>query len=91
MVKNHNFVSPMDTGSSTNRKRKNSPVLPADYQGRVPPNARDLEEAVLGAMMLESEKINEVIDILSEAHFYAPEKKVVFGYQCIVPGRQNSR
>ena len=68
----------MDTGSSTNRKRKNSPVLPADYQGRVPPNARDLEEAVLGAMMLESEKINEVIDILSEAHFYAPENKVVF-------------
>jgi len=68
----------MDTGNNTNRKRKNTPVLPADYQGRVPPNARDLEEAVLGAMMLESEKINEVIDILSEAHFYAPENKVVF-------------
>lgn len=65
----------MDNGNNTNRKRKNSPVLPADYQGRVPPNARDLEEAVLGAMMLESEKINEVIDILSEAHFYAPRTR----------------
>jgi replicative DNA helicase len=68
----------MDPNSNTNRKRKNASVIPADYQGRVPPNARDLEEAVLGAMMLESEKINEVIDILSEAHFYAPENKVVF-------------
>lgn len=77
-VKNHNFVSPMDPISNTNRKRKKDPLLPADYQGRVPPHARDLEEAVLGAMMLESEKISEVIDILSEAHFYAPENKVVF-------------
>jgi replicative DNA helicase len=78
ILKKLNFVSPMDSSNNTNRKRKNSPVLPADYQGRVPPNARDLEEAVLGAMMLESEKINEVIDILSEAHFYAPENKLVF-------------
>lgn len=78
VVKKHNFVSPMDPISNTNRKRKNAPMLPADYQGRVPPHARDLEEAVLGAMMLESEKISEVIDILSEAHFYAPENKVVF-------------
>jgi replicative DNA helicase len=68
----------MDSNSNTNRKRKNASVIPADYQGRVPPHARDLEEAVLGAMMLESEKINEVIDILSEAHFYSPENKVVF-------------
>ena len=68
----------MDSNSNTNRKRKNASIIPADYQGRVPPHARDLEEAVLGAMMLESEKINEVIDILSEAHFYAPENKVVF-------------
>lgn len=78
MAKKHNFVGSMDPNSNTNRKRKNASVIPADYQGRVPPNARDLEEAVLGAMMLESEKINEVIDILSEAHFYAPENKVVF-------------
>jgi len=78
LAKKHNFVGSMDPNSNTNRKRKNASVIPADYQGRVPPNARDLEEAVLGAMMLESEKINEVIDILSEAHFYAPENKVVF-------------
>ena len=74
----HIFVSHMDTNQPSNRKRKNNTFIPPDMQGRVPPNARDLEEAVLGAMMLERDKINEVIDILSEKHFYAPENQIVF-------------
>lgn len=38
--------------------------------GRIPPQALDLEEAVLGAMLLEKDAVNEVIDILSPDSFY---------------------
>jgi len=44
----------------------------------MPPNAVDLEEAVLGAMMLERDKIHQVIDILSPDHFYNPQNRYVF-------------
>ena len=39
-------------------------------QGRIPPQATDLEEVVLGALMLEKEAVNEVIDILTPEAFY---------------------
>lgn len=61
-----------------NLRKKPLPVLPMELQGRIPPNSRELEEAVLGAMMLEREKITQVIDILSEKHFYVPENQYVF-------------
>jgi replicative DNA helicase len=38
--------------------------------GKLPPQAIDLEEAVLGAMMLEQSSLNAVIDILKPASFY---------------------
>jgi replicative DNA helicase len=38
--------------------------------GKVPPQAVDLEEAVLGAMMLEQQAVNKVIDILKPPMFY---------------------
>ena len=48
------------------RKRsvKNSLQLSNLEHGRLPPQAVDLEEAVLGAMMLEKEAVNVAIDIL---------------------------
>ncbi len=38
--------------------------------GKLPPQAVDLEEAVLGAMMLEQAAVNTVIDILKPSSFY---------------------
>lgn len=38
--------------------------------GKVPPQAVDLEEAVLGAMMLEQQAVNKVVDILKPEMFY---------------------
>ncbi len=38
--------------------------------GKLPPQAVDLEEAVLGAMMLEQNAVNTVIDILKPSSFY---------------------
>lgn len=49
-----------------------------DLLGRVPPNSKELEEAVLGGMLLEREKIFLAIDLLSEHHFYQPANKEIF-------------
>lgn len=53
------------------RKAKTRPVAsPLPELGRVPPQAIDMEEAVLGAIMLEKEAIITVIDILKPESFY---------------------
>jgi replicative DNA helicase len=47
--------------------------------GRVPPQAIDLEKAVLGAMMLEKNAVTDVIDILSSESFYDPKHQYIYG------------
>ncbi len=64
---------------STRRKSQVPKIIGPDASGRMPPNARELEEAVLGAMMLERDKIHAVVEILTEAHFYAPENGKIYG------------
>ncbi|HAZ25765.1 MAG TPA: replicative DNA helicase, partial [Algoriphagus sp.] len=46
--------------------------------GKVPPQAVDLEEAVLGALMLEKDALTNVIDILKVESFYKDAHKVIF-------------
>ena len=46
--------------------------------GKVPPQAVDLEEAVLGAMMLEQQAVNKVIDILKPDMFYKEAHQHIF-------------
>ena len=46
--------------------------------GRVIPQAIDLEEAVLGAMMLEQSAVNAVIDVLRPDSFYKPAHSKIF-------------
>lgn len=53
-----------------------STQLPAEH-GKVQPQAIDLEEAVLGAMMLEKDAVSAVIDILSPAVFYKDSHKKI--------------
>lgn len=47
--------------------------------GKVPPQAVQLEEAVLGAMMLDKECVNRVIDILRDESFYDERNQKVYG------------
>ena len=55
---------------------KNNPQAPAKFgnlnveYGKLPPQAVDLEEAVLGAIMLEKDAVLSVLDILKPASFY---------------------
>ena len=39
-------------------------------KGKIPPQAVDLEEVVLGAMMIDKKGVDEVIDILNPDVFY---------------------
>lgn len=47
--------------------------------GKVPPQAVDVEQAVLGAMMLEKNAVTEVIDILMPNSFYDPKHQYIYG------------
>jgi replicative DNA helicase len=47
-------------------------------EGRVPPQAVDVEMAVLGAMLLEKEAIAKAIEILHEDAFYKPAHQMIF-------------
>ena len=46
--------------------------------GKLPPQVIELEEAVLGALMIEDNSIDLVIDKLRTESFYKPSHKVVF-------------
>ncbi len=46
--------------------------------GRVPPHATDLEEVILGALMLEQNALNTVIDILQPESFYKEANRYIF-------------
>lgn len=47
-------------------------------KGKIPPQALDLEEVVLGAMMIDKKGVDEVIDILSPDAFYKDAHKYIF-------------
>ncbi len=46
--------------------------------GKLPPQALDLEEAVLGALMLDKDAVSEVIDILTPDSFYDERHQRIF-------------
>ncbi len=47
-------------------------------QAKVPPQAVDLEKAILGAMMIDKRGVDEVIEILDPEAFYLPEHQEIF-------------
>ena len=47
-------------------------------KGKIPPQAVDLEEVVLGAMMIDKKGVDEVIDILQPDAFYKESHKIIF-------------
>ncbi|MBB77665.1 MAG: replicative DNA helicase [Crocinitomicaceae bacterium] len=67
---------------SNNSNRKESSISKRNTKiidsGRIPPQAVDLEKAVLGAMMLEKNAVTDTIDILKENSFYDPKHQLIF-------------
>ncbi len=67
-----------NTPSTGRFRKKPSFDNPTNYLGKVPPQATELEEAVLGALMLEKDALTNVIDILKVESFYKEAHKVIF-------------
>ena len=64
--------------------RKRTPAKPgfnafqAQHFGKLPPQAVDLEESTLGALMLEKDALTKVIDILHPESFYKDSHRMIF-------------
>ena len=67
-----------ESGKKPIQRVKNAPSAIPIPQGKVPPQAVDLEQAVLGAMMLEKNAVNDTIDILTANSFYDPKHYYIF-------------
>lgn len=77
----------MEQGRSTPLRlsSKTNKLIPRDISeslGKLPPQALDLEEAVLGALMLEKNALNTVVEFLKPEHFYSDIHKEI--YQAII-------
>lgn len=68
--------------TNLNRDRKTRRKTPLDVStmvyGKVPPQAKDLEEAVLGAIMLEKGAFDTVVEILKPECFYVDAHQRIF-------------
>ena len=68
--------------TNLNKDRKNRRKGPLDLStmvyGKVPPQAKDLEEAVLGAVMLEKGAFDTVVEILKPECFYVDAHQRIF-------------
>lgn len=73
----------MEQGKSKSLRfsNKENKLIPRDISeslGKLPPQALDLEEAVLGALMLERNAILELADHLKADHFYDDRHKEIY-------------
>ena len=73
----------MEQGRSTSLRMssKTNKLIPRDISesfGKLPPQALDLEEAVLGALMLEKNALNAVVEFLKPEHFYKDSHKEIY-------------
>src|ERR1700739_2379926 len=59
-------------------RRRTSVDLGTMVFGKVPPQAKDLEEAVLGAIMLEKSAFDTVIEILKPECFYVEANQRIY-------------
>jgi replicative DNA helicase len=60
---------------------KSTKLIPRDISesiGKLPPQALELEEAVLGALMLEKSALNAVVEFLKPEHFYSESHREIY-------------
>ena len=68
----------MDKPSPVIGHRVDKSTLISLEKGKIPPQAVDLEEVVLGAMMIDKKGVDEVIDILHQDVFYKDAHKYIY-------------
>lgn len=60
------------------QRRKTNTLLVDGVHGKIPPQAKDLEDAVLGACMLQIDAIDTATSILKPEHFYVEANQRIF-------------
>jgi replicative DNA helicase len=68
----------MPQDNTQRRTGKPEHISKFDHGGRMPPRDNDLEEAVLGALMLEKDAYTAVCDILKPESFYEPANQKIY-------------
>jgi replicative DNA helicase len=63
-----------------NKKTK----LNTDELGKLPPQAIELEEAILGAIMTQKQAFSVISTILDSSDFYSEEHILIYGAMCII-------
>ena len=66
---------------NTEKKKRNKLAeaqLDLSAYGKIPPQALDLEEAILGALMLDQDAVTNVIDLVKEDMFYKEAHRKIF-------------
>lgn len=64
------------------RQYKQDQPSSIDLVGKIQPQARELEEAVLGAILIEKKAFFEVEDLLKTSDFYDPVHQLIFSAMC---------
>ena len=72
------YFSSMEDKKPSELKKILSPSVISLQQGKIPPQALNLEEAVLGAMLIDKKGVDEVIDILQPEVFYKTAHQYIF-------------
>lgn len=70
-------MPPVDN-SKRNYRNKPQHISETDLAGRIPPHDTDIEEAVLGALMLEKDAYATVCDILKPESFYTAVNQKIY-------------
>lgn len=73
-----NSQDPKSNINTRKRLNKQASLQQLSDMGKMPPQAVDLEEAVLGAIMLEKDALTNVIDILKPEAFYKDSHSRIF-------------
>lgn len=66
------------TQNKPKRKERMSYAGAFELNGKTPPQAIELEESVLGALMLDQNALNNTIETLHSEYFYKPEHQLIF-------------
>jgi len=72
-----NSISKVSTIRNMGKKAKGNDLSPYVF-GKVQPQALPLEEAVLGALMIDKDALHQVIDVISVNSFYSEGHKLIY-------------
>lgn len=72
----------MDSRNNDNRKKRNAVDYTTMLYGKTPPQAKEIETAIIGVLMLEAGAIHDVRNVLKPEDFYIDAHKMIYRAIC---------